>query len=39
MKAVILDDARKIVVRYVPDAEMHETIDVLLRITSIAICG
>ncbi|TAM92274.1 MAG: alcohol dehydrogenase [Rhodanobacteraceae bacterium] len=39
MEAVILDDTRKIVVRDVPDAEMRETTDVLLRITSSAICG
>ncbi len=39
MKAVILDDTRKLVVRDVPDAEMRETPDALLRITSSAICG
>lgn len=39
MKAVILEDTRRIVVRQVPDAEMRETTDVLLRITSTAICG
>jgi glutathione-independent formaldehyde dehydrogenase len=39
MKAVILEEARRIAVREVPDAEMRETTDVLLRITSSAICG
>src|ERR1700685_2983227 len=39
MKAVILEDTRQIVVREVPDAEMKETTDVLLRLTSTAICG
>ena len=39
MKAVILEETRKISVREVPDAEMKDTTDVLLRITSTAICG
>ena len=39
MKAVVLEETRKISVREVPDAEMHDTTDVLLRITSTAICG
>jgi glutathione-independent formaldehyde dehydrogenase len=39
MKAVVLQEARKIVVRDVPDAEMRAAADVLLRITSSAICG
>ena len=39
MKAVVLENTRNIVVREVPDAEMHETSDVLLRLTSTAICG
>ena len=39
MRAVVLEDARRIAVREVPDAEMQETTDVLLRITSSAICG
>lgn len=39
MKAVILEDTRRIAVRELPDAEMRETTDVLLRITSSAICG
>jgi glutathione-independent formaldehyde dehydrogenase len=39
MKAVVLEETRQIVVREVPDAEMKETTDVLLRITSTAICG
>jgi len=39
MRAVILEETRKIVVREVPDAEMRETTDILLRVTSTAICG
>jgi glutathione-independent formaldehyde dehydrogenase len=39
VKAVILKETRKIVVCEVPDAEMRETTDVLLRLTSTAICG
>ncbi|MGA2365896.1 MAG: glutathione-independent formaldehyde dehydrogenase [Steroidobacteraceae bacterium] len=39
MKAVVLEDTRRILVREVPDAQMRETTDVLLRITSSAICG
>ena len=39
MKAVMLEETRKIVVRNVPDAEMQDISDVLLRITSTAICG
>lgn len=39
MKAVILEETRKIVVRDVPDAGMRENTDVLLRLTSTAICG
>jgi glutathione-independent formaldehyde dehydrogenase len=39
MKAVVLEETRRIVVRDVPDAEMKETTDALLRITSTAICG
>jgi glutathione-independent formaldehyde dehydrogenase len=39
MKAVLLEETRKIVVRDVRDAEMRETSDVLLRLTSTAICG
>jgi glutathione-independent formaldehyde dehydrogenase len=39
MKAVILEETRRIVVREVPDAEMQQTTDVLLRLTSTAICG
>ena len=39
MKAVVLEEKRKIVVREVPDAEIRETTDVLLRLTSSAICG
>jgi threonine dehydrogenase-like Zn-dependent dehydrogenase len=38
-KAVVLEETRKIVVREVPDAEIRETTDVLLRLTSTAICG
>lgn len=39
MKAVVLEDTRRIVVRQMPDAEMQDSTDVLLRITSTAICG
>ena len=39
MRAVILEETRRIAVREIPDAEMRETTDVLLRITSSAICG
>lgn len=39
MKAVILEETRKIVVRDIPDAEMRATTDVLLSLTSTAICG
>ena len=39
MKAVILEETRCIAVREVPDAEIREDTDVLLRITSTAICG
>jgi glutathione-independent formaldehyde dehydrogenase len=39
VKAVILEETRKITIRNVPDAEMRETSDVLLRLTSTAICG
>src|SRR5208283_484514 len=39
MKAVVLEETRKISVREVPDAEMKDTTDVLLRITPTAICG
>lgn len=39
MKAVVLEETRRIAVREVPDAEMKDQTDVLLRITSTAICG
>ncbi len=39
MKAVVLEDTRRIAVRQMPDAEMKDTTDVLLRVTSTAICG
>ena len=39
MKAVVLEETRRIVVREVPDAEMQDVSEVLLRITSTAICG
>jgi glutathione-independent formaldehyde dehydrogenase len=39
MKAVVLEETRRILVHEVPDAQMRETTDVLLRITSSAICG
>jgi glutathione-independent formaldehyde dehydrogenase len=39
MKAVVLEETRRIAVREVRDAEMRATTDVLMRITSSAICG
>lgn len=39
MKAVVLEETRNIVVREVPDAEMRDTTDVLLRLASTPICG
>lgn len=39
MKAVILEETRSIAVKEVRDAEMRASTDVLLRITSSAICG
>ncbi len=39
MKAVVLEETRTIAVKEVPDAEMREQTDVLLRVTSSAICG
>jgi glutathione-independent formaldehyde dehydrogenase len=39
MKAVVLEETRRISVRDVPDAEMRKATDVLMRITSSAICG
>jgi glutathione-independent formaldehyde dehydrogenase len=39
MKAVVLEETRRIAVRDVRDAEMRATTDVLLRLTSSAICG
>lgn len=39
MKAVVLEETRRIVVRDVKDAEMQEQTDVLMRVTSSAICG
>lgn len=39
MKAVVLEETRRISVCDVPDAEIRETTDVLLRLTSTAICG
>ena len=39
MKAVVLEETRRILVREVPDAQMRETTDVLMRVTSSAICG
>jgi glutathione-independent formaldehyde dehydrogenase len=39
MKAVVLEETRRITVREVRDAEMRESTDVLLRLTSSAICG
>ena len=39
MKGVVLEGTRKIVVRDMHDAEMRETTDILLRLTSTAICS
>ena len=39
MKAVVLEETRQIAVRVVKDAEMRAPTDVLLRVTSSAICG
>jgi glutathione-independent formaldehyde dehydrogenase len=39
MKAVVLEATRKVAVREVPDAELRDSTDVLLRLTSSAICG
>ncbi len=39
MKAVVLEETRRIVVKDVKDAEMAAQTDVLLRVTSSAICG
>jgi glutathione-independent formaldehyde dehydrogenase len=39
MKAVILEETRRIAVREASDPQMRETTDILLRITSSAICG
>jgi len=39
MKAVILEETRRIEVREIPDAEMKASTDVLMRVTSSAICG
>lgn len=39
MRAVVLEETRSIAVKDVPDAEMRETTDVLIRVTSSAICG
>src|ERR1700722_16593270 len=39
MKAVVLEETRQIVVREVADAQMRESTDVMLRVTSTAICG
>jgi glutathione-independent formaldehyde dehydrogenase len=39
MRAVVLEETRRIVVREVADAQIRESTDVLLRVTSTAICG
>jgi glutathione-independent formaldehyde dehydrogenase len=39
MKAVVLEETRRISVREVADAQIQEATDALLRITSTAICG
>jgi len=39
MKAVVFEDTRSVKVEEVPDAELEEPSDVVIRITSSAICG
>lgn len=39
MKGIILADTRTVEVRDIPDAEIQESTDVLMRLTSSAICG
>ncbi len=39
MKAVVLEETRQIAVKQVPDAEMQAQTDILMRVTSTAICG
>jgi glutathione-independent formaldehyde dehydrogenase len=39
MKAVVWQDVRKVAVEDVPDAELEASTDVLMRVTSSALCG
>jgi len=39
MKAVVFTDVRSVSVREVPDAEIEEPTDAVVRVTSSAICG
>ncbi|MGI5169795.1 glutathione-independent formaldehyde dehydrogenase [Spirillospora sp. CA-253888] len=39
MKAVVYEGARRVAVREVPDAGLEEPTDVLVRVTSSAVCG
>ncbi|HEY1762417.1 MAG TPA: glutathione-independent formaldehyde dehydrogenase [Acidimicrobiales bacterium] len=39
MKAVVFEDTRSVKVEEVPDAELEEPSDVVIRVTSSAICG
>jgi glutathione-independent formaldehyde dehydrogenase len=39
VKAVVFDDTRSVKVEEVPDAELEEPSDVVIRVTSSAICG
>src|ERR1700733_14818197 len=39
MKAVVFSDVRSVAVREVPDAEIEEPTDAVIRVTSSAICG
>ncbi|MBV9033316.1 MAG: glutathione-independent formaldehyde dehydrogenase [Acidobacteriaceae bacterium] len=39
MKGIILVEPHKVEVRQIPDAEIQESTDVLMRVTSTAICG
>ena len=39
MKGVILVEPRRVEVREIPDAEIQESTNVLMRVTSTAICG
>lgn len=39
MKAVVFEDTRRVGVHEVPDAALEEATDVVVRVTSSAICG